>query len=655
MGVLDTFYILFKTDADEAAASIQKVDDAADAAEASLEAAAEASKKVADNTKGLGLGMKGASVGANETAAAVGKVAAGTAVADVNAKRLSTSFLSMARALAAPAIALFSFSGLSKIATERAAVIRELDLVSNKLNSSISDVDAFQRSLQELGGSGAAGLDALTKIGEKVNEAFSDAKSGARKDFQQWGVAFKDAQGHALGATDAMLNLAGSLERVSKAEALARIKRLGIQDAATIELLLKGRRAVEEHMEAQKRQGVVTEELAQTTREYYKEVGRFGGQMTWAGNRITSLFLPAVTEGLRALNRLLDWMARNQKLVEGFFVGVAAAVTTYFLPAMLRAAVAVIAVTWPFLALGAAIAAVGAAFALVYEDISAWVNGQPSLIGELLGPWEEFRDQIKAVFAVFDPLFKTFDEAWRKMKSDMSGMGSEISAMWDNLGQKFGEIGDDLANVWNDGKASFDEFASWLGGKMQSLLDTVRPVIDGFREAFDVVVGAIRAYWEGLFGYIRAGLDAILGGIRSLGQAIGLFKAPPAPGAAPSGDGGGPSMPFQNPGTPAPTGPDGWKPSTPAPTGPPGWGGQKQSSLPFAQEAIKTAQNAPAGLATGGGVHETTVNRETNVQVSAVNVHTQAVDAQGMAKAAAGALQDQLRTAAADFDTGVAA
>jgi hypothetical protein len=120
-----------------------------------------------------------------------------------------------------------------------------------------------------MGGESAAALDTLVKLGEKVNEAFADAESGARKDFAAWGLAFKDAGGQALGASEAMLELAGNLENVSRAEALARIKKLGIEDAATIDLLLKGRAALEQRIRAEKELGVVTEEQAANVREYY--------------------------------------------------------------------------------------------------------------------------------------------------------------------------------------------------------------------------------------------------------------------------------------------------------------------------------------------------------------------------------------------------
>lgn len=376
MSVLETFYILFKSDADKAAEGLKKVDNSADKAEASLKAADRATKGTARS--------------AQEAAAATSKLAVATSAADANARRLSASFLGMAKAIAGPLLGLLSAGSIFEIATGRAAEIRELDQFSAKLNSSIGDVDAFKRAVQGMGGDGARALDSLVKIGEKFNEAFSDSESGARKDFTEWGLAFRDAKGNALGATDAMLMLAGSIENVSRAEALARIKKLGIEDPASIELILKGRKEVERYIQAQKDLGVVTEAQAETTRKYYSAMGELGNKLGSVGNRIAEAVLPALTSSLEIMSRLVDWVGKNQHLVEGFFIGVAGAITTWLLPAMIRLAIATVAATWPYLLLAVAIGAIGVAFALAYEDFKAWSEGQPSVLGNLLGNYDEF-------------------------------------------------------------------------------------------------------------------------------------------------------------------------------------------------------------------------------------------------------------------------
>lgn len=450
MGILDTFYILFKTDA----------------------------KKTATEVAGVGV--------------AGDEAAAGLTAADLAAKRLGTSFMGMAAAFIAPLVALASVGSLSQIALDRAKDIRELDQAATKLNSAVGDVDAFSRSIRGAGGETTGAIDSLTKLGEKLNEAFSDKKSGARKDFKEWGVAFKNTKGQALGAVEGMLALAKSLEGVSRADALARIKKLGIQDNATIELLLKGKHAVQEKMDAEKKAGVVTEKQVQIAREYQGELGQTQNMLTSLGNSIMETLLPAFTAGTRAFRMALGWLIDNKTLVEGFFIGVAAVVTSYFLPAMYRAALATIAATWPFLAIGAAIAAVGAAFALAYEDVVAFMDGQPSLIGELVKRYEWVAEIVKGI-----------GTAWRVTKEAVVASIDALKVAW----QVFSDA---MVAAWNGAiKPALDALAAGASTVLNAFVDFFHSM-DPLWAAFGNAAQLAADVFKMVFGKLTARLNEIV-------------------------------------------------------------------------------------------------------------------------------------------------
>lgn len=448
MSVLETFYILFKSDADKAADGLNKVDDAADRAEASLKAADRATKGTATSAKAA--------------AASTATLAAATNAADANARRLATSFMSVARSVAAPLLALASVGGITNLVIGRAENIRQLDQFSAKLNSTIGDVDAFQRSVQAMGGEGARALDSLVKIGEKVNEAFADSESGARKDFIEWGLAFRDTEGNALGATDAMIELAGSIEKVSRAEGLARIKKLGIEDAATIDLLLRGRTYVENYMKTQKEMGVVTEEQAALTRDYYEALGGLGNQLTSVGNTMVTAFMPAIISGIDALSGIVSWITENQTLVEGFFIAVTTIVTARMIPAMWSLAAATLAALWPYLLMAAAVAAVGVAFALAYEDFRAWADGQPSVLGDLLGDYQTFVDSLQGLLGAF---------SWDNFLKDLEA----IKTWWSDAFNLDGFMMDVEAI-----KTAFSDLGVWvintLGAAVQGAIDLIKGI-----------------------------------------------------------------------------------------------------------------------------------------------------------------------------------
>lgn len=586
MNVLETFYILFKSNADEAAEGIEGIDEASDKAEKGL-------KKVDD------------------AAAGVGK-----------------SFIEMAKQIAAPLIALASVGSLVNMAVERAAAVRELDTFSTKLNSSISDVDAFQRSVKGLGGETSQAVDSLVKLGEKVNEAFSDAESGARKDFEKWGLAFTDVKGEALGATDAMLELAGNLEKVSQAEALARIKKLGIEDATTIDLLLKGRAALQGYINDQKEMGVVSEENAQAVREYYAALGTAQNALTSIGNRILSVFLPIATAAIEVFGDVVKWMLQNQTLVEGFLIAIAGIVTTVYLPAMARAAIATLAALWPLVAIGVAVAAVGAAFALAYEDVVAFMNGQPSLIGELVKQYEWFGNIVRGIGEWFkdNPISGWVAAGIVAMKG-AEGIASKLLS---SMGFT------DLA-----GGAAGTKWGAALGAAARvAIVAAFSGILLEIMQQFDPK-GNLGGITTPIDNAIRSAL-----GIKAKDSGVTpseIWNA--VTGNTPEDERAPPSVAPPEP-TPEPE-----KLSQTAIDL-----GFDQSAIFKAQEMINTAASLPISSQTSGTVAPPVTNNDikNTVHVGGVTVHTQAIDANQMAAAAKTALNNQLKTVANQLDDGVA-
>lgn len=585
MSILDTFYILFKTNASDAADDIEEIDDASNKAEK---------------------GLKDVDKAAN----AVGQ-----------------SFISMAKQLAAPLLALASVGSLVNIAMDRAAAVRELDAFSAKVNSSVSDVDAFQRSIKGLGGETAGAVDSLVKLGEKVNEAFSDKESGARKDFEKWGLAFKDAKGQALGATDAMMELAKNLEGVSNAEALARIKKLGIEDATTIEALMLGRRTLEEHINAQKEMGVVTEENAAAVRDYYAALGDAQNLLTSIGNKILTTFLPIATQAIEIFGGAVRWFLNNQKLVEGFFVGIASVLAIKYTPAMIRAAWATAAALWPYIALAAAATAVAAAFALAYEDVSAFLNDQPSLIGELAKKYEWFGEGVKAIGKIFTDLGEAID--W--LSSEDAGVLKSIA--------------DTLLSL--DG---LEATALAIGALTLALSPLSRALL-----AFAL------AFWVAKAGFdYLANLETNLGGP----EKFAVENPRTQPGFIESGgfDEKGERI-YEDAGGRRIDRPD-EKPTEDFSMDAidakirmmEEEGKRIEGTLGRATSLLEGAATAPISSQTDKTVTQPVPNNDiTNtVNVGEVTVHTQAVDANGIAAAVQGALKKQLQTTASQLDDGVA-
>lgn len=624
MSILETFYVLFKTDADKAADDIEKIDDASDKAERGL-------KKV-----------------------------------DAAASRLGGSFVSMARDLVAPIAALASAGTVISAVFNRIQQIGDIGDQAFKLRSTTEDYDALTRAVRAAGGEMEVAQANLVKFSDKLNDAAARPDGPNAKNFAKWGIAFKDVKGEAVGAVDGLLALAKSLEGVSQAEALGRLRRLGIDDADTIDFLLQGKAAILEKMEAEKRAGVVTDRQIELEGEYQSTLGRT--MNIWDGfiGTLTEAVLPGLIRAFNTLNRLFDWATKNQTLVEGFFIGIATAVTVYFLPAMASAAAAVIAATWPFLAMAAVVGAIGTAFALAYEDVQAFMNGQPSLIGELVAKYEWFAEAVRMIGVVFgavkDGIVAGVDaigSAWDAVTSAIGAMWGVVQPIlqglidgvtdyytawfnflattkpiWDAIGRFIGVVAEIAAKAFSKLSADLAALAERFGVRFEEikatatrvfggLYDAAKPAIDKIKEAADLIKQAfqiafdfIATAWNNTVGAIASGIDRVTTGLQNLLNMDGSIDV--TVNAASNGAAIGAMV------------------------------GQGQRALNGASGAAINGATSQSIGAAGA-----TVNQTSTVTVGSVTVNTQATDAKGVASAVRNELKNQLQDTSSHFDDGV--
>lgn len=590
MSILDTFYILFKTDAEKAAKDVESVGKAGDKAEAGL--------------------LK----------------------ADAAAGKLGNSFVAMAVSLAAPIAALFTIQGALSLVHNRIEQIGNISDNAFKLRSTTADYDAFTRSARAAGGEMAQVQANLNMFSDKLNDAAARPDGPNAKNFNKWGIVFKDVKGEAIGAVDGLLALSKSLEGVSQAEALGRLKKLGITDADTIQFLLQGKQAILDKMEAEKRAGVVTDQQIQLEGDYRNAVGRTANLLDTFAGRVTEVLLPAIIRGYEWFNRWFGWMLDHEAIVKGFFIGIATVITAVLVPAMTRLAIATLAATWPYLAIAAAVAAFGAAVALVYEDLVAYFSGQNSLIGELIkkyqwlidaakeawgqvvqaiaSAWNTIQPTVVAIIntatSIIDAWVKMYTPIYNAMSNLFSAIGELAVAFKDRLISEIGALVPGWIDEFNKIKKGVLDTFNDLRNASQPLVDGVNVAVEVIKLAFETLGGIIKAIWDSTIGYVAAKIDGIAARVRGLANVVAGGGPPIAGGIDPSRN----ALDLRN--------------------------AQK-----FGYAAAPQLQGANGNTQTN------------NVSVGAVNVNTQATDAQGVAKAVRGALANELRTTASQFDNGV--
>lgn len=432
MALLDVFQIVFESNAKQARGGLEEVEKAGDDVADSLEEAEKANKKFFASAESIGK--------------AIGSMIAG--------------YFAIGSAL------------------ERISEINAIATTAETIGDSVENVDAFSRSLVELGGDAQGARDTLTDLAESMGEALKDKESGRFKQFNELNVALKDAQGNGRATTDVMLDLAGAVEGMSKQEAVFKIKELGITDNRSVEMILKGRKEMERMMRVQKDMGVTTTESARASRMFTEALNKIKGAASNAGTGLVDAVIPSITKVLQWLGTVVDWARDNKDFITGFFIAVAAVVTRFYLPAMIRAAVATLAAYAPMLLIGAVIAAVGAAFALVYDDVMNFIKGNDSLIGQIMGKFPALADVVYLIIGAFQQLGPVITEIMQGVWDIIKGTLDNVLTMIGYVVKAIGSIVGAAASVgeWTLGKLGLGgggESGSMTQGLIQSGKDTL--------------------------------------------------------------------------------------------------------------------------------------------------------------------------------------
>ena len=342
MALLDTFRILFEADTSKMASGLNKAEQSTDDLVKSMKEADKQAGKSTESFRALTTKLVGWFAGA---------VAASQAVTG---------------------------------AIGRAEQIMAIDRTANALGLATEEVDAFGRAAESMGGDAQGARDSLTDMAESMGEAMADVESGRAKTFNALGISLKNVDGSSKTAVQGMLDLASAVEGMPKGEAVFRIKELGITDNRTVEMILKGRRALEDMLRTQKEQSTVTAESVQRAKEFQAAMNDTKMVISGAAAGFFDAIIPALTTFVQWIGKAASWATENKDVVVGFFIGIAGIITAMYLPAMISAAVATIAATWPLIAMGAAIAGLAALFALAYDDVMNFINGNDSLIGVVI-------------------------------------------------------------------------------------------------------------------------------------------------------------------------------------------------------------------------------------------------------------------------------
>ena len=583
--------------------------------------------------------------------------------ADAAAGKAGASLKAMAAGALGGLAAAFSVSAAISGAFARADNIRAIEQTSDAIGAAIENVDAFGKAAEAMGGDAQGARDSLTDMAEKMGEAMSDVDSGAAKAFKSLGISLKSADGSTKDAISGMLDLASAVEGLDRSAAVFKIKELGITDNRTVEMILKGRQELERMLRVQKEQGVVSKEAAENARKLTEATDSLKNSMSNAGNSFLDSIIPALTKVIEWLGKGVSWMTDNKDFVIGFFGAIAAVVTAIYLPAMISAAAATLAATWPLLLIGAAIAAAAAAFALIYDDIMNFVDGNDSFIGQI---FEKYPMVEKIVMTLID----AFRQMWQILITGAQQVGSFVVAAFSQIVDGIKYAIDFLVIAYGSieqfvtsALSAFESMSAgvvavfdFIVGIIADAISGIASGIEGVTAFVDATLGAFQGMSDGIsaifsfivdmvkssMSFVTAGIDKIKSGISGVAGFFGIGEESeegknstnhPEVSAARSDrysvveqkNSANSNQPPIN------------------------------ITMEKAVAQIGAASASPSNGVTSSAISNSTRNSsETNVQVGSVVVQTQATDAAGISKDVGSELQGQLKNLEYESASGIA-
>ncbi|QIC12628.1 hypothetical protein G3577_11530 [Morganella morganii] len=367
-----------------------------------------------------------------------------------------------------------TITGLISDATARAAEIESIDKLGREINITTQDVDAFSGSVAALGGT----------------------RSAAQADLSAMAKSF----GFAGDSMEKVLQTADKVQGMSFGEAKKTLGGLGVEDNGTIELLMKGREELSRMMETQKDYGGITRESIEQSISFNNAMLSLEQSAGLLKNSLMGMLIPALAQGLDWLEKIVVFAKENKNFVTGFFIAVAAVVTGKYVHAMKLAQISTWTAMLPVMAVVAGILLLAAVFALVYDDIMNFIDGNDSMIGRILDSYPGLKAVILTGWEAFVVLF-------------------------DFIMSVIGVVADIVVAAYNTMNTALNEFIDWLTASIQGVMAWGAEFEAVFDTVSDAVVGIFTWLWEQIeeiLGWISKGMDLVKEGWSTVKGWVGM-------------------------------------------------------------------------------------------------------------------------------------
>lgn len=264
---------------------------------------------------------------------------------------------------------------IADITSSNAATAR----FAQQMGISVKTLAEWQGAAKLVGGSASGITSSLQNMTSDIQEFSLYGTSKVLPFLYALGVGFQTANGKMKDASTLWIDIAGAIQaqHISPERATVMLKAMGA-DEGMIALILQGKDALLQALDAQKQYAETVQADADAAKARQAAWNDFLNTAEEIGTHLLTVLTPNLKVVLGVLKEFTAWAARHPKLIESAFIGISAAVAVL--------TVALLGLTSPIglvaIAIGALVG-VGTAIYTKWNDIFSWFGDKFNWLGEL--------------------------------------------------------------------------------------------------------------------------------------------------------------------------------------------------------------------------------------------------------------------------------
>lgn len=340
--------------------------------------------------------------GAETAAKSVDKLEKNLKSSNVQTQKAGESFVKMSNQAAAALGSIISVGALIGGFFRAQTIANDLADISEVIGISVEELSLWGDAVSKSGGTAAAFQNTIQTMSSDFQQLATVGKSRLLPFFEQLGISVVDSSGRVRDVMDVLPQLAEAFGKLSKQEALGFGKKLGL-DTGTIRLLQQGKEGVEAVLARQRELGVVTAQQAEVAKEYNDALDDVGHAYRTLSLRLARDLLPPLTGFYNLLQKVITYLAAHSDAVIYFIIALSAAMSGLAIKMAIALA--------PILAVISAFAL----FAVAAEDIRTFLNGGDSLTGRMV-EWGKQFTALRAAAQLLVLMLTVLADVWDRLR-----------------------------------------------------------------------------------------------------------------------------------------------------------------------------------------------------------------------------------------------